>query len=95
MDRVEKGYTLYQKGNVTLKLAEDGEYQFEVKNKKTTYLVSIINGVVRCNECEDYGYRFQRESNAMNGSFLCKHCFAAIFKLGEIKGVKEQTSLMV
>jgi hypothetical protein len=88
MGRLEKGFALYQKGMCNLVFEDEDEIQIEVKSKKITYLVSILNGVVRCNLCEDYEYRFQREGNSKNGSFLCSHCFAALFKLAELRGVK-------
>jgi formylmethanofuran dehydrogenase subunit E len=92
--RIEKGFELYQKGNVTLIFSDNEEIQFEVKSKKVSYLVSILGSVVRCNQCEDYEFRFQRESNAKNGSFLCSHCFAALFKLAEIRGVKQSQATL-
>jgi formylmethanofuran dehydrogenase subunit E len=92
--RIEKGFELYQKGNVTLIFVDNEEIQFEVKSKKTVYIISILESVVRCNQCEDYEFRFQRESNAKNGSFLCSHCFAAMFKLSEIRGVKQSRTTL-
>ena len=92
MSRVEKGFNLFQKGNVSLIFADEEMLQFEVRSKKKVYLVASIDGILKC-DCEDYQFRFQRESNAKNGSFLCSHCFAALFKLGEIKGIGSQSTL--
>ncbi len=84
MDRVEKGFKLYSEGNVKLIFFSKDEIHLEVTSDKIVYLVSILNGVARCNECGDYRFRFKRESNAKNGSFLCCHIYAALFKLGEL-----------
>jgi hypothetical protein len=92
MSRIEKGFNLFQKGNVSLLFADEEMIQFEVRSKKKIYLVASIDGILRC-DCEDYQFRFQRESNAKNGSFLCSHCFAALFKLGEIRGIGSQSTL--
>jgi hypothetical protein len=92
MSRIEKGFNLFQKGNVSLVFADEEMIQFEVKSKKTVYLVAIIDGILKCH-CEDYQFRFQRESNAKNGSFLCAHCYAALFELGKVKGIGSQSTL--
>ena len=93
MNRIDKGFNLFQKGNVELVFSDDEELQFNVKSKKNVYLVSFINGVARC-ICEDFEFRFQREGNSKNGSFLCSHIFAAMFKLSELKGVNQQKNLL-
>jgi hypothetical protein len=92
MSRVEKGFNLFQKGNVSLIFADEEMLQFEVKSKKKVYLVASIDGILKC-DCEDYQFRFQRESNAKNGSFLCSHCFAALFELGRVRGIGSQSTL--
>ena len=87
MGRIEAGYSLYKQGNVTLVLEYHDEIQFEVKSGDIIYLVSIYADIIRCN-CIDFDKRYKSVSNAENGSFLCKHCFAALFKLSELKMAK-------
>lgn len=88
MKRLDAGYRLYYRGKCSLIFEDDEEIQVQVTSGSTDYLVSIVDGVARCNTCEDYEFRFQREGNSKNGSFLCKHCYAALFYIAEIRGVK-------
>lgn len=95
MSRIDKGFALYQKGNVSISSADDEEIQFEVLSNGTPYIVvmDLKMGSIKCVECEDWSYRYGDAVNVM-ASFLCKHCYAAMFKLGDIKGVGKQSKLM-
>jgi len=88
MNRLDSGFKLYQNGNCSLVFVDENEIQIQVQSGSKDYLVSIVDGVARCNLCEDYEYRFHKHGNAKNGSFLCKHCFAALFYIAEHRGVK-------
>ena len=92
MSRVDNGFKLYQKGNVELINDVPEELQFSIKSKGNEYLVVINDDKMRCIECEDWSYRFG-EAAALMSSFLCKHCYAALFKLAEVKGVGKQSKL--
>jgi hypothetical protein len=92
MKRISKGFLLFQKGNVELIFEDEGMLQFNVKSGKIDYLVSITNGVLRCDLCQDFEFRFKKEAEN-GGALLCKHAFAALFKLGEIKGIGTQSTL--
>ena len=94
VDRIVEGFKLYQKGCVTIIDESDEELQFEVISNGTTYLVVMRAGSIKCIECADWTYRFG-ETVAEMGSFLCKHCNAAMFKLAEIKGVNQQKQLNI
>lgn len=94
LGRIIKGFKLYQQGNVKLTFQDEGELQFTVKSGKKEYLVSINDNGVMCNRCEDWDYRWKR-CMEVGGSFLCSHCYAALFKLAEIRGVGRQGVLNV
>ena len=72
MSRLTAGYRLYQKGNCSLIFEDDDEYRDSSSEWITDYLVSFVDGVARCNLCEDYEFRFQRlkETVRMEASFL-------------------------
>lgn len=95
--RMSKGWKLYQKGCVELVHEDEELIQFEVRSGKRTYLVEfdLVEGVARCTPCQDYEYRHQYANNelGLNGSFICKHIWSALFKLSELRGVNQQTSL--
>lgn len=93
MNRLDSGFRLYLRGKCSLVFEDDDEIQVQVQSGSTDYLVSIVDGVARCNLCEDYEYRFQKNGNAKNGSFLCKHCFAALFYIAELRGVKNHQAV--
>ena len=92
LSRIQKGFTLYQKGNVDLIFQDENEIQFNVKSDKTEYLVSINEDGIKCNVCEDWHYRW-KHATKVGGSFLCSHCYAALFKLGYLRGVGTQATL--
>lgn len=92
MNRMVKGFHLYQHGRVE-QIHEDEELlQFEVQSNKQIYEVTfdLHEGTVICNPCQDYYYR----EPLSVGSFFCKHISAAWFKLAELRGVRaSQTTL--
>ena len=92
LSRIQKGFSLYQKGNVDLIFQDDDEIQFNVKSGKTEYLVSINEDGIKCNVCEDWHYRWKHAAK-VGGSFLCSHCYAALFKLSQVRGVGTQATL--
>lgn len=92
LNRIQKGFTLYQKGNVDLIFQDENEIQFNVKSGKTEYLVSINEDGIKCNVCEDWHYRWKHAAK-VGGSFLCSHCYAALFKLGYLRGVGTQATV--
>lgn len=87
--RIQKGHKLFTSGNVGLVFEDESMLQFRVKSNKKEYLVSINNNGLRCNECEDWTYRWKPSTN-MGGSFLCSHCYAAMFKLAELQEANNQ-----
>ncbi|WJI09160.1 hypothetical protein FGU46_03170 [Methanobacterium sp. CWC-01] len=95
--RMSNGWRLYQKGSVELVHEDEELLQFEVQSGKQMYLVEfdLQEGVARCNPCQDYEYRHQYGNSeiGLNGSFICKHIWASVFKLSELRGVNQQTSL--
>ena len=91
MSRIVEGFKLYQKGNVFTLLYSEDDLQFRVISSKNKYLVSIVDNCIRC-ECDDWNYRYSQSKEEMS-SFLCKHCYAALFKLAEVKGVNQQKQL--
>lgn len=98
MNRMVKGFHLYQHGSVELVHEDEELLQFMVRSGKRKYTVEfdLVEGVVRCLPCQDYEYRHQYANDEMglNGSFICKHIWAGVFKLSELRGVNQQTSLM-
>lgn len=94
LSRVTKGHKLFLKGNVDLVFQDEAMIQFHVKSGKKEYLVSINSNGIRCNECEDWTYRWKPSVNS-GGSFLCSHCYAAIFKLAELRGIGQQATLQI
>jgi hypothetical protein len=95
VNRMTEGFKLYQKGCVSVIDSSDEEIQFEVISNGTPYMVVMrADGSVRCMECEDWSYRFGGVVSEM-ASFLCKHCYASLFKLASIKGVNQQTELPI
>lgn len=62
----------------SVKVLEDDEDLIAVEVPSSSgqnYLVTIYEDSIRC-ECPDYQYR-----NDPSGSFLCKHCYAALHYL--------------
>lgn len=94
LGRIQKGHNLFTKGNVELVFEDETMLQFKVKSNKKEYLVSINEHGFRCNECEDWTYRWKRCTEE-GGSFLCAHCYAAMFKLAELRGVGQQATLQI
>lgn len=92
LNRIQKGFTLYRRGNVDLIFQDENEIQFNVKSGKTEYLVSINEDGIKCNVCEDWHYRWKHAAK-VGGSFLCSHCYAALFKLSYLRGVGQQATL--
>lgn len=92
LNRIQKGFTLYQKGNVDLIFQDEDEIQFNVKSGETEYLVCINEDGIKCNVCEDWHYRWKHAAK-VGGSFLCSHCYAALFKLSQVRGIGTQGTL--
>lgn len=86
---IQKGHKLFTEGNVDLVFEDESMLQFHVKSNKKEYLISINNNGLRCNECKDWTYRWKPSVNN-GGSFLCSHCYAAIFKLAELQEANNQ-----
>lgn len=80
MDRISKGLKLYLKGKVILDFDQDDLILFLVQGTNDQYMVSFLDGVIRC-DCPDYTNRWQKD----HGSFMCKHIWASIFKLISLK----------
>ena len=94
LGRIQKGHKLFLQGNVDLVFEDETMIQFHVKSGKKEYMVSINTNGFRCNECEDWTYRWRPSTNN-GGSFLCSHCYAAMFKLAELQGVSSPATLEV
>jgi|GEM_PF-1494766 len=92
LNRIQKGFTLYRRGNVDLIFQDENEIQFNVKSGKTEYLVSINEDGIKCNVCEDWHYRWKHAAK-VGGSFLCSHCYAALFKLSQLREIGTQGTL--
>lgn len=78
MDKIQKGYQLFQEGKVKPTLLFQDNMQFEVESSVPgkPYVVSILENEVRCT-CDDYYFRNQEAY----GSYICKHIWAALFKV--------------
>jgi len=90
-DRPVKGYQLYQKGLVECIEADiaNESYHFRIKGSNHSWWnVHSEEGSWLC-ECDDW----RNHAPSDPGSFLCKHCIAAIFYLGKLKGIEEQCKL--
>lgn len=72
---------------VELIFEDVNEFQFNVKSNEKEYLVSINEDGIKCNVCEDWQYRWKRAAE-VGGSFMCSHCYAAMFKLADMLKVK-------
>lgn len=80
-NRMNEGFKLYLEGNVEIELFEDDLMIFSVHGSRNdTYQVSMNENMWLC-DCDDYQYRGEKEP----GSFVCKHLWAAFFKVAELK----------
>jgi hypothetical protein len=86
MDRTNRGWDLYNQGNVSLDFYDEEFFFFDVKSGNTVYMVEMerSEGVWRC-ICKDYHGRHLKAP----GSFTCKHIQASMFKLAELIFTKE------
>jgi uncharacterized Zn finger protein len=80
-NRMKEGFKLYKKGQVGIELLEDGLMIFNVQSSGNgTYQVSMHENQWLC-DCDDYQWRSEKEP----GSYICKHMWAAFFKVAELK----------
>ncbi len=80
-NRMHEGFKLYKKGHVKIELFDDDLMIFNVESsKKGNYQVSMNENVWLC-DCDDYQYRGDKEV----GSFICKHIWAVLFKIMDMK----------
>ncbi|MCZ3364605.1 MULTISPECIES: SWIM zinc finger family protein [Methanobacterium] len=80
-NRMNEGFKLYMEGNVEIELFDDDLMIFSVHGSRDdTYQVSMNENMWLC-DCDDYQYRSEKEP----GSFVCKHLWAAFFKVAELK----------
>jgi len=85
MKRVLNGLKLFQDSKVKIDHQDDELVIFNVKGSKNEeYQVSIYDNSALC-DCDDYQYRAPKEP----GSYICKHLWAAFFKLAEMHGFNE------
>lgn len=95
MNRIDSGYQLFLKGKVRLLPQTHEDFiEFEVdgsNHMKYKVEFDLKEGTARCfaEGCPDY----ENRAKYADGSFTCKHINAAFFKLAEIKGLHEQTTL--
>ena len=106
VNRMDEGWKLYQKGNVTLQYQDDRYYAFEIPGQGKIKILNeeddgfsalatrvkydvVYDGEEWMCLCEDFQFR---NPNSI-GAFSCKHIFAAMFKLAEMRGVNQQTTL--
>lgn len=82
--RMQKGLKLFIEGHVTLDFEENDLIIFLVNGENDQYIVSFLDGIIRCN-CLDYYNRWNRDY----GSYICKHIWASIFQLIKIKFKKQ------
>ena len=79
--RMNEGFKIYMEGNVEIELFEDDIMIFSVQGSKgDIYQVSMNENMWLC-DCDDYQYRSEKDP----GSFVCKHLWAAFFKVAELK----------
>lgn len=80
MNRILNGLKLYQGGKVSVDHEDDELMIFNVHGSKDEiYQVSIYDNFILC-QCDDYQYRAPNEP----GSYICKHAWAALFKVTEM-----------
>jgi len=80
-NRMNEGFKLYMEGNVEIELFEDDLMIFTVQGSRGDhYQVSMNENMWLC-DCDDYQWRNAKDP----GSFVCKHLWAAFFKVAELK----------
>lgn len=86
MKRILNGLKLFQNDKVHIDHEDDELIIFFVEGSRgEKYQVSIYDNSVLC-DCDDYQYRAAKEP----GSYLCKHCYAALIRLMAGHGFKEK-----
>lgn len=81
VNRMQEGLKLYKKGHVEIELLEDDLMIFNVQSSQdSNYQVSMNENQWLC-DCDDYQWRSEKEP----GSYICKHLWAAFFKVAELK----------
>ncbi len=81
VNRMNEGLKLFKKGNVEVELFEEDLMIFTVKGSRNEkYQVSMNENMWLC-DCDDYQFRSEREP----GSFICKHIWAVLFEVMEMK----------
>lgn len=80
-NRMNAGLKLYKNGNVKIELFDEDLMIFAVlSSREGDYQVSMNENMWIC-DCDDYQYRSEKEP----GSFICKHMWAVLFKIAELK----------
>jgi len=82
-NRMHQGFKIYKEGYVEIELFDDDLMIFSVKGSGNIYQVSMNENMWLC-DCDDYQWRSKKEP----GSFVCKHLWAAFFKIAELKNEK-------
>jgi len=78
-NRMEEGLKIYKKGLVEMELIDENLIFFKVQgSENSTYQVSMHENQWLC-DCDDYQWRSAKEP----GSYICKHLWAALFKIAE------------
>lgn len=79
-NRMQEGYKIYKKGLVEMELIDEDLMIFNVQGSDNkNYQVSMHENQWLC-DCDDYGWRSEREP----GSYICKHLWAAFFKISKL-----------
>lgn len=82
MNRILKGLKIYLEGNIELKHQDKELIVFNTPGSKgETYQQGIYDNYVIC-DCDDWQRRHKQE----RGSYICKHLWAAFFKLASMNG---------
>lgn len=80
-NRMEEGLKIYRKGFVEIEIRDKDLMIFNVKGSDNrTYQVSMHDNQWLC-DCDDYQWRSEKEP----GSYICKHLWAVLFKVAQIK----------
>ncbi|MGZ7050163.1 MAG: SWIM zinc finger family protein [Methanobacterium sp.] len=79
-NRMQEGLKIYRKGLIEMELIDDDLIIFTVQgSKNSNYQVSMNENQWLC-DCDDYQWRSEKEP----GSYICKHLWAAFFKVAEL-----------
>ncbi len=82
-NRMQEGLKIYKKGLVEMESIDEELIIFNVSGSDdATYQVSMYHNQWLC-DCDDYAWRNEKEP----GSYICKHLWAAFFKVAELNKI--------